>query len=331
MTELDRRVEELAAEQLGVFTTQQVLLRNGTSDAVRTRLRSGRWVRGDYEVLRLLGTPGGRTTRLMSFVVASGFRAVVSHRCAADLHGLPGFDHEHDEFTLPFGVNFGRNTDIEVHRSTLIPTHHVVSIGGLHTMSLARVLLELTAVVRLGRAARAMDTALARRHVSYWSCLKMLEDLAVRGRRRTRIFRMLLEERGPHYRPPESELEKRFDLMAVQLGLAGWERQVNLGDDLGWIGRVDFYRREDRLVLELDGREAHSSFMDTKADIERDRRFRAAGFRVLRFGWAQVVHDSANVVAVESCTCLTLDRTIFCECLDTMPVLARNLAHPGGS
>ena len=297
VTDISRRVEELATKQLGVFSTQQVLLHEGNDDAIRRRVRSGRWVRGDYNVLRLLGTPQTRTTRLMSFVVASGFRAVVSHRTAADRSDLPGFSHDADEFTLPDGVDFGRRTGVTVHHSNLLPSHHIVSIGGIPTTSMARTLLDLTAVVRLGRAARAMDTALARRKVTYWELLRMLQESAVRGRRRTRTFRLLLKERGPHYRPTESELEKQFDLLAVRLGLAGWDRQVDLGDDDGWIGRADFYHRRARLVLETDGRDAHSSFMDTKADLARDRRMRAAGFHVLRFGWAEVVHDSTALVA----------------------------------
>ncbi len=302
VTDMDRRVEELATQQLGVFSTRQVLLQQGNTDAVRRRVQSGRWVRGDYDVLRLLGTPQVRPTRLMSFVVASGLRAVVSHRVAADRGGLPGFSHAFDEFTLPSGVNFGRDTGVVLHHSNLLPSHHIVSIGGIPTTSMARTLLDLTAVVRLGRAARAMDTALARRRVTYWELLRMLEECTVRGRRRTRTFRLLLEERGPHYRPTESELEKQFDLLAARIGLAGWDRQIDLGDDLGWIGRVDFYHRHARVVLEVDGREAHSSFMDTKADLERDRRMRATGLEVLRFGWAQVVHDSASVVAIVNAT-----------------------------
>ncbi len=297
VTDMDRRVEELATQQLGVFSTRQVLFQQGNTDAVRRRLQSGRWVRGDYDVLRLLGAPQDRPTRLMSFVVASGLRAIVSHRTAADRSGLPGFSHAFDEFTLPTGVNFGRGAGVVLHHSNLLPSRHVVSIDGIPTTSMARTLLDLTAVVRLGRAARAMDTALARRKVTYWELLRMLQECTARGRRRTRTFRLLLEERGPHYRPTESELEKQFDLLAVRLGLAGWDRQVDLGDNLGWIGRVDFYHRRARVVLEVDGREAHSSFMDTKADLERDRRMRATGLQVLRFGWAQVVHDPAHVVA----------------------------------
>jgi very-short-patch-repair endonuclease len=294
VTALDRRVEELAAEQLGVFSTRQVfLLGQGTPAAIRARVTSGRWVRGDHAVLRLLGTPDGLRTRLMSFVVASDFRAVVSHRSAAGLHGLPGFEHAPPEFTLPRGVDVGRRAGVRLHRTNLLPTHHRTLIGPIPTTSIARTLLDLTAVVPVGRAARAMDTALARQRTTYWQLLQLLAEVAVRGRRRTRIFRMLLRERGPHHRPPASELEKQFDLLAQRLAFAGWDRQVDVGDQQAWIGRVDFLHRRARVVLEVDGREAHSSFLDSLADAERDRRLAAAGFEVCRIGWAEVVHDGA--------------------------------------
>ena len=221
---------------------------------------------------------------------------MVSHRSAARLHGLPGFESVLNEFTLPDGVNFGRRTEVTLHHTNLLPAHHIVRIDGIPTTSLARTLLDLTAVTKLGRAARAMDTALGRGRVTYWELLKMLADVTARGRRRTRRFRLLLEERGQHYRPTESELEKQFDLLAARLCVVGWDRQVDLGDEEGWIGRVDFFHREGRVVLELDGKAAHSSFIDTQNDAERDRRLRAAGFQVLRFGWAQVLFDADALI-----------------------------------
>jgi len=292
VTALDRRVEELATTQLGVFSPRQVfLLGHGTANSVRTRVRSGRWVRDRHGTLRLLGTPDDERTNLMSFVVASGLRAVVSHRSAARLHGLPGFQYEPAEFTLPRGVDVGRRAGVRLHHTNVLPPEQVVRIDRVPTTSIARTLLDLTAVVPLGRAARAMDTALARRRVTYWQLVRLLAAVRARGRRRTRTFRLLLEERGPHHRPPESVLEQRFDLLAARLGLAGWERQVDVGDHETWIGRVDFLHRRGRVILEVDGNATHSSFMDSLADAERDRRCAAAGFLVVRLGWSEVVHD----------------------------------------
>lgn len=297
MTDLDRRVEELAARQHGVFSTRQVLLLNGNTKMIQHRVRKGRWKREQRGVLRLLGAPASRESSLMAFVVASDDRAVVSHRSAARSHKLPGYDRAVDEFTLLRPTRVGRATAAVVHETNCLPAHHRTRIDDIPTTTIARTLFDLTAVVPVGRAARAMDTALARRSTDYRRLLGILVDVSARGRRRTRVFRMLLSERGPLYRPPESELERHFEAFAARVGLSEWDRQVGLGDRWSWIGRVDFFHREARIVVEVDGREAHSALIDLDADAERDRRLTAAGFRVLRFGWAEIVHDPGDAAA----------------------------------
>jgi very-short-patch-repair endonuclease len=59
------------------------------------------------------------------------------------------------------------------------------------------------------------------------------------------------------------------------------ERQVDLGGT-EWIGRVDFYLREARLIIEVDSDRHHTSTLDAASDRRRDEAFRAAGFEVLR-------------------------------------------------
>ena len=58
-----------------------------------------------------------------------------------------------------------------------------------------------------------------------------------------RELRRLIELRPPGYRPAESNLERRFETILADAGDAPFERQVDLGDDDGWIGRVDFVDR----------------------------------------------------------------------------------------
>ncbi len=233
----------------------------------------------------------------MAFVVLSGHRAVVSHRAAARSHGLPGFERAFDEFTMPRPASVGRVNDAVVHETNCLPPHHRTTIDGVPTTTIARTLFDLTAAVSIGRAARAMDTALARRSTDYRGLLGVLLDVSARGRRKTRTFRMLLAERGPLHRPPESHLERHFETFVERTGLSGWDRQIDVGDRSSWIGRVDFLHRAARIVVEVDGRQAHSALMDVAADAERDRRLSAAGFRVLRFGWAEIVHDPATAAA----------------------------------
>jgi very-short-patch-repair endonuclease len=74
--------------------------------------------------------------------------------------------------------------------------------------------------------------------------------------------------------------------------------------ELPSIGRVDLVIG-DRLIIELDGREHHSSELAFSADRRRDAAAAAQGFRTLRFTYAQVIHEwiaveSAVLAVVES-------------------------------
>jgi very-short-patch-repair endonuclease len=59
----------------------------------------------------------------------------------------------------------------------------------------------------------------------------------------------------------------------------------------------------DRLVVQLDGYAFHSSSAQRSSDIAHDAQLRLRGYTVLRFSYAQVVHDAANVL-------LTLRRAV---------------------
>ena len=163
--------------------------------------------------------------------------------------------------------------------------------------TLARTLFDLSAVVRTERVARAIDTALARKQVTLIELSRTARDLGARGRRKSTVVRNILIERGEDFVAPASELEHEFVALIETSNLPQPARQVDLGDDDGWIGRVDFVYRDERIVIETDGREHHSSLLDRRVDAERDRRLRASGWTVLRFGWVEVVHDPKRTVA----------------------------------
>jgi len=61
-------------------------------------------------------------------------------------------------------------------------------------------------------------------------------------------------------------------------------RQVKIAP----VGRVDFVFG-DRLVVEIDGYEYHSSRDDFESDRRRDAMLSALGYRVLRFSHRQVM------------------------------------------
>jgi len=58
---------------------------------------------------------------------------------------------------------------------------------------------------------------------------------------------------------------------------------------------VDFLWREQQLVVEVDGWEAHRSRSAFEEDRARDARLAVLGYEVVRFTWRQVTRDGATV------------------------------------
>lgn len=60
---------------------------------------------------------------------------------------------------------------------------------------------------------------------------------------------------------------------------------------------VDFLWPEQGLAAETDGRAIHGTRAAFEEDRRRDQRLLAAGFRVARFTWRQVIEEPAGVAA----------------------------------
>jgi very-short-patch-repair endonuclease len=65
------------------------------------------------------------------------------------------------------------------------------------------------------------------------------------------------------------------------------------------VGRyeVDLLWRESSLIVEVDGYAYHSSRAAFERDRARDAELQAAGWRVLRVTWRQIVEEPEAVVA----------------------------------
>jgi hypothetical protein len=290
----DVRMDALAATQRGLITHEQAVSLGLTGKAIEHRRERGRLCSVFRGVYRVAGAPESARQRALGAVLAAGEGAVLSCGSAAALHALPGFGLE------PLTVwvrRHGRRTlaAVRLEQTLELPDHHRTVVDGIPCTTVARTLFDLCGDVHAGRAERALDTALARKLVTLPELWRVLDDLAEHGRAGTVLMRTLLMEREPDYVPPESELEARFIALVKRHGLAVPERQVDLGDDDGWIGRVDFLFRGARLVVEVDGAEFHDGLLDHRHDAEREARLTSAGWTVLRFRWDDVVNRAAAV------------------------------------
>lgn len=121
----------------------------------------------------------------------------------------------------------------------------------------------------------------------------MLAASRLRGERGARRVRRALAGCDPE---SGSVLESVLRVRMVEDGICGFATQQLLRDAQGrHVVRADFCFVATRLVVETDGVRWHP---DPARDQGIDNRLAAAGWRVLRFSWAQVVHDPAAVLAL---------------------------------
>ena len=250
-------------------------------------------------VYRLCGSPRTWEQRLVALTFAAGPQAAASHRSAAGLLDVPGFHRGGlPEVTTPRARRHrsGAVPGI-VHRWRPFPSGHLTIIDGIVTTRIARTLVDLAGVVHPKRVERAVDNCLAAGTVTLESLRDTFSELAVRGRKGVAVMRSVLAERTAEIAAPASELEARFIELLRAAGLPSPVRQLDVGDDEGWIGRVDFAYPHVGLLVELDGRRHHSALLDRRADARRDDRMRLGGWRhVDRFTWADIAERDDLVV-----------------------------------
>lgn len=297
MCSMDRKIATLAEKQHGTFTALQAGAAGFTREAIRHRLASGRWERVAEGVFRLPGAPRTWEQRVMAVTLAAGPAAAASHRSAAALLGLPGFERRGvPEVTTP-RTRRHRSEPAIMHRWRPFPDDHLTIVEGIVVTRTARTLVDLAGVVHPKRTARAVDNCLAAGSVTLDTLHATFGDVAGRGRKGVAAMREILGEREAGYEPPASELEALFLELVRAAGLPEPVRQLDVGDGQGWIGRVDFAYRHIGLLIELDSRRHHSALLDRQADRQRDDRLRAGGWRgVVRLSWFDVVHRPADVL-----------------------------------
>lgn len=169
-----------------------------------------------------------------------------------------------------------------VHQPSCLTPGHVTVLESLPVTTPARTIFDLAAVVHPYRVRRTLETAWSKRITDGVRLVRVLDDLGRRGRPGTRVMRELLAERDPDYIPPDSGLEGRFHDILLRHGQRPMKRQVHVGGEK-WLGRVDFYDREARLIVQIDSERYHSALIDKEDDRRQTKEFEAAGFTVLRF------------------------------------------------
>lgn len=232
----------------------------------------------------------------LAAVLAKGPRAALSHDSAAVSWEMSRDGALPPHVSLPGRGGHGNDMRLGfvVHRPAALRPAAVVTHRGIPTTTPERTLVDLTAtrnddqmLALVGEAARRRVVALPTLHGQLVAAL----EAKPRSKSLCRL-RNLLRTHAPELHLSESELERRFMTLCARRGIDLPGQQV-------WIGRarVDFRWEAERLIVEVDGHETHGTIAAMSADYARQRRLTLERWMVLRFTWADVVHDPDRTTA----------------------------------
>jgi very-short-patch-repair endonuclease len=174
----------------------------------------------------------------------------------------------------------------------------VTVLEGVPIVRPERLMLELCATAHPMRAERALDAAWSKGLCSGDSLRRVHAELAKSGRNGIVLMRALLDARPPGWIPPASGLEARFMAIVRDACLGQWRRQVDVGSEERWCGRVDFLACNLPLIVEVQSERYHSALTDQAHDAARRANLEDTGFTVVEVWDTQVWHAKHEVLAV---------------------------------
>ena len=275
-THVDRLIGALAERQHGVVTYAQLVELGIGRGRIDRRVAAGRLLRLHHGVFAVGHSAMRREGRWLAAVLACGDGAALSHRSAASLWRIRDGEGRFPDVSC---AARRRHPAISTHRARLEAPDLTVRFG-VPVTSAARTLIDLSLAVDEDEFERAAREAQFRR---LFDVVALREGLT---RRPSRRVRRMLDDIAPTQSRAEDELLRLCERHGIPRPLT---QQALPG------GRVDFLWPEQRVVVETDGWQAHS----TPAAFQRDRAtsnaLQLAGYTILRFTWADLTRRRAKV------------------------------------
>lgn len=282
----------IAAGQHGVVTHAQLESAGMSRGSRRHRLATGR-LRLLYRGVYLVGPILLPHARRMAAVLACGRGALLSHDDARALWLEAPSSARHDAVpsadVTVVNVTVGhtgrsRRAGIRLHRVRRIDGADHTVRHGIPVTTPVRTVLDLAPVTGASRLEQLI-ASLARER------LLDLDELATRvatcrGRKGIPALRMVLEQSGGPALT-RSEAEAAFLALIRKAGLPAPEVNVRVG-----AYELDFYWRDERLAVEIDGYRHHSVRPRFEGDRRKDAWLRARGLSAIRLSWRQITHEA---------------------------------------
>lgn len=232
--------------------------------------------------------------RRMAAVLACGRGALLSHDDARALWLGAQSPERHDPVQNGAGeeavsvtvahTGRSRRPGIRLHRVRRIDPADRTERQAIPVTTPIRTVLDLAPVIGASQLEQLI-ARLARER------LLDLDELATRvaachGRRGSPTLRAVLEQSGGPTLT-RSEAEAVFLALIRRAGLPAPDVNVRMG-----AYELDFYWRDERLAVEIDGFRHHSSRPRFEGDRRKDAWLRARGLSVIRLSWRQITQEA---------------------------------------
>jgi hypothetical protein len=215
----------------------------------------------------------------MAAVLAFGPPCAISHRAAARLWELQGFDAKMPEVTVP-ADRHGRRDGIRSHRSAL-PDSEVSERYGIPVTTVARTIVDLAGVCSPYLLGRAMDEAHRRRLAKPDQIAELLDRRGGCGRSGTWVLRDLLQFRLEYQGIGDSEWADQVFRWIVGGGLEAPMRQVPVVVN-GSLCMLDMAYPDRMIAIEFDGFDFHGRRHRFDADARRYTELGLAGWLIVK-------------------------------------------------
>ncbi|MBI2709627.1 MAG: type IV toxin-antitoxin system AbiEi family antitoxin domain-containing protein [Actinobacteria bacterium] len=277
-----RTPSAIAHRQHGLLTSPQLRALGWSDRTIRRAAHDGRLRRERPGVYALAGAVPSWEQAVLAVCLAGGPDAVASHWSALRLWGAAPTGHSGGiHVVTPPGVRL-RLRGVVAHQSGLLGAADVGRRRRIPTTSPARTIVDCAGGLGAEGTARALTTLLRARLVRLEEVRACLVRLAGPGRRELTVVRSELARRLPGWDLSESELEIRAlrAIHAAGLPMPVQQHRISLGNHRYY---ADLAYPELKIVIELDGWDAHGDRTAFDRDRSRARELTLAGWCVLSF------------------------------------------------
>jgi very-short-patch-repair endonuclease len=286
----------VAGGQHALITLDQLAELKVTRHQRERLLATGQIVRVAPDVYRLNGAQATWQSKIAAAQLAVGADAVVSHRSAAALYRLDGFDQQRVvHLSVSAGRSLRRPTNVRLHRCSdyglIVPELR----QSIPVTDAARLVLDLYASEPNPEVARRGLFSVRKKNLVTWTAL---DDCVRRHTRRGRKGISRLRADLTLYRRigcPETSFEDAIARLLIEAGLPEPELQYWV-ETPGGRYRVDVAYPEFRIGIEGKSKEHHFTDGAFESDPVRDANLAIAGWIVIHVTWVQLQDDPEGVV-----------------------------------